>query len=169
VRAFADMSGQASGVLGSFNTNAGLIDFEVKAIEQGRLCHLDSYASYCAYVGLDRPKAFSDISKNKAAVDFLAEHYAKPDDVDFYVGLFAEESVKNSPLPPLILRMVAVDAFSQALTNPLLSEHVYKSETFSEVGWEVIQRTASLRDVLEHQGGAGGATISMTLGDWKSA
>jgi prostaglandin-endoperoxide synthase 2 len=168
-RAFADMSAQPAGRLGAFNTNAQLIDFEVKAIEQGRLCNLDSYASYCAYMSLDRPRKFSDISGNKAVVDFLATNYTSPDQVDFYTGLFAEDTVKNSPLPPLILQMVAIDAFSQALTNPLLSKYVFKSDTFSNIGWDTIHNTRTLRDILERNSptGAGSASISMTRSDWK--
>jgi prostaglandin-endoperoxide synthase 2 len=169
VNAFADISAQQAGRLGAFNTNAALIGFEVSAIKQGRLCNLDSYANYRAYVGLDKPKEFSDISKNKAVVDFLAAHYVSPDDVDFYIGLFAEDTGKNTPLPALLRRMVAVDAFSQALTNPLLSEHVFKPDTFSTLGWDTIQRTGSLRDILERNSpkGTGGARISMTLSNWK--
>lgn len=167
--AFASMSAQQAGRLGAFNTNAALIGFEVKAIEQGRLCELDSYANYRKYVSLDRPKKFSDISKNKAVVDFLAANYSRPEDVDFYVGLFAEDTERNSPLPPLILRMVAVDAFSQALTNPLFSEHVFRPDTFSTIGWNTIQRTSSLRDVLVRNNpqGIGNARVSMTLANWK--
>ena len=168
VSAFSDMSDQQAGRLGAFNTNAALIGFEVKAIEQGRLCNLDSYANYCEYVSLKKPKKFTDISKNKEVVDFLAAHYASPDDVDFYIGLFAEDTVKNSPLPQLILRMVAVDAFSQALTNPLLSKHVFKPDTFSDVGWDAIQHTSSLRDILNRNNPneADSARISMTLPNW---
>lgn len=168
VRAFTDMSTQQAGRLGAFNTNAGLVGFEVKAIEQGRLCRLDSYASYREYVSLSKPKTFSDISSNKEVVDFLAKHYASPDDVDFYIGLFAEDTEKNSPLPPLILRMVAVDAFSQALTNPLLSEHVFQPETFSTIGWEAIQATGALRDVLDRNSpkGVGSERIGMTSSSW---
>jgi prostaglandin-endoperoxide synthase 2 len=163
------MSAQPAGRLGAFNTNAQLVDFEVRAVKQGRLCNLDSYANYRAYVALDKPKKFSDISKNKAVVDFLAAHYASPDDVDFYIGLFAEDTERNSPLPPLILRMVAVDAFSQALTNPLLSEHVFKPDTFSRTGWDAIQSTGSLRDILDRNApaGIGSARISMTSSSWK--
>lgn len=109
--AFASMSAQRAGRLGAFNTNAALIDFELKAIEQGRLCKLDSYASYREYVSLEKPKTFSAISKNKAVIDFLAANYGSPEDVDFYIGLFAEDTEPNSPLPPLILRMVAVVHF----------------------------------------------------------
>jgi len=167
--AFASLSAQQAGRLGAFNTNAALIGFEVKAIEQGRLCKLDSYANYRQYVSLEKPKAFSDISKSKSVVDFLAANYSRPEDVDFYIGLFAEDTERNSPLPPLILRMVAVDAFSQALTNPLLSEHVFRPDTFSTIGWNAIQNTESLRDILIRNSSKdiGDARISMTLSNWK--
>ena len=167
--AFASMSVQQAGRLGAFNTNAALIGFEVKAVEQGRLCKLDSYANYREYVSLEKPKAFSDISKNKAVVDFLAANYSSLEDVDFYIGLFAEDTERNSPLPPLILRMVAVDAFSQALTNPLLSEHVFRPDTFSTIGWNAIQSTGSLHDILirNNPQDIGDARISMTLSNWK--
>ena len=167
--AFSSMSTQKAGRLGVFNTNFALIGFEEKAVEQGRLCKLDSYASYREYVSLDRPKAFSDISKNKAVIDFLASNYSSPEDVDFYIGLFSEGVLPNSPLPPLMLRMVAVDAFSQALTNPLLSEHVYNPETFSKIGWSVIQNTSSLRDILVRNSPEeiGSVRISMTQSNWE--
>ncbi len=67
------------------------------------------------------------------------------------------------------MTVVAVDAFSQALTNPLLSEHVFKPDTFSKLGWDTIQHTGSLRDVLERNSpkDIGDARISMTLSSWK--
>ena len=169
VSAFASMSAQQAGRLGAFNTNAALLGFEVKAIEQDRLCKLDSYANYRAYVSLKKPQQFADISKNQAVVDFLAAHYSSPAEVDFYIGLFAEDTVKNSPLPPLLLRMVAVDAFSQAFTNPLLSEHVFKPETFSELGWDTINSTGFLRDVLMRNSpqGISSTRIGMTLSSWR--
>lgn len=168
-KAFVDMSGQRAGVLGAFNTNEHLIGFEKKAIDQGRLCKLDSYSNYRTYAGLKPPAKFSDISKNKDVVDFLAKNYEKPDDIDYYVGLFAEDLEKNSPLPPLILNMVAVDAFSQALTNPLLSEHVFQPSTFTDMGWETIENTGSLHDVLERNSLVGSAIprISFTQSSWK--
>jgi prostaglandin-endoperoxide synthase 2 len=167
--AFADMSSQTAGKLGAFNTADALLHLEQDAIKQGRLCELASYGDYREYVSLSRPKNFTDVSSDQRVVDFLKRAYKNVDDIDFYVGLFAEETVKNSPLPPLLLRLVAVDAFSQALTNPLLSEHVFKPETFSKPGWEAISTTKSLRDVLNRNVPVanGTARISMTLENWK--
>ena len=54
--------------------------------------------------------------------------YGDVNNVEYYVGLFAERVEKNGPLPELVSSMVAMDAFSQALTNPLLSEHVWGDE-----------------------------------------
>ncbi len=168
-RSFSDLSSQAAGELGAFNTIDALLRLEMDAIKQGRLCELAPYSDYRAHVSLSRPKDFADISKDPQVVEFLKSAYKSVDEIDFYVGLFAEDSVKNSPLPPLLLRMVAVDAFSQALTNPLLSKSVFNPETFSEPGWEAIQNTKTLRDVLERNvpGAIGNARISMTRSDWK--
>ena len=44
--------------------------------------------------------------------------------------------------------MVAYDAFTHVLTNPLLSEHVYNSKTFSPVGLRIIEETKSFSDFV---------------------
>lgn len=168
---FADMSAQPAGRLGPFNTPEALLAVERNAIEQGRRVRLAPYADYCVYVGRSRPETFADISGDPAVVEFLSKAYKKPADVDFYIGLFAEDQVPNSPLPPLLLNMVAVDAFSQALTNPLLSKHVFRESTFSSPGWKALNETGSLRDIVDRNspGGAGTRPIGMTRKGWKFA
>lgn len=167
--AFAEMSSQAAGRLGAFNTNVALLEVEKKAIMQGRLCKLASYATYRQYVSLSRPKSFANISSDTKLAAFLAKHYNSPEEVEFYVGIFAEDKLKNSPLTATILRMVAVDAFSQALTNPLLSEHVFNPQTFSQLGWDCIHQTNSLRDILDRNitDNLGDTKITMTLDSWQ--
>lgn len=167
---FLDMSDQYAGEISPFNTAPDLLHLEKMAIEQGRLCKLASYSDYRNYVNLKRPGKFSDVSSNDEVVNFLQSAYESVDDIEFYVGLFAEDLERNSPLSPLLLRMVAVDAFSQALTNPLLSEHVWKEETFTKAGWELIGETKNLRDIL-HRNVKGGLDdndfIGITHHDWK--
>ncbi len=168
---FASVSAQRAGRLGAFNTPEALLAVEKNAIDQGRRVRLAPYGDYCAYVsgGERRPTTFASISSDPAVVDFLSAEYQRPEDVDFYIGLFAEDSGANSPLPPLLLTMVAVDAFSQALTNPLLSKHVFKESTFSRPGWDAFNRTRSLRDIVDRNcpSGAGRGRISMTRKEWK--
>src|SRR5262249_33874163 len=140
-RAFADLSSQRAGRLGAFNTAAALLDIEMRAINQGRQCRVAPYVRYREYVHLPGPTDFAVISKDRRVVDFLSTVYKSPAEIDFYLGLFAEDTVVNSPLPPLLLRMVAVDAFSQALTNPLLCRNVYvtnRKEAFTDLGWDTI-------------------------------
>jgi prostaglandin-endoperoxide synthase 2 len=50
--------------------------------------------------------------------------------IEFYSGLYAEDIRTNSVLPPLIGRMVGIDAFSQGFTNPLLAPRIFNEETF---------------------------------------
>jgi len=167
--AFVSLSAQKTGHLGAFNTADALMFIEENSITQGRVCELATYSDYRASVSLPRPKDFSDISPDPRVVDFLKKTYRTVDAVEFYVGLFAEDTVPNSPLPELINTMVAIDAFSQALPNPLLSEQVFKEETFSKVGWESIQRTSKLEEVMQRNnyGRPNTGRISMTQADWK--
>ncbi|MBP0464540.1 hypothetical protein J5Y09_11540 [Roseomonas sp. PWR1] len=168
-RGFADMSAQATGVLGPRNTADALLGIEESSIRQGRLARLDTYAAYRALVGLKPPRRFEDISTDPDVLRILRGLYPSPDLVEFYPGLFAEDPTPNTPLPPLIRTMVAVDAFSQALTNPLLSEHVWRAETFTAEGMAAIEGTATLADLVARNapGGAGGARIAMTQEGWE--
>jgi prostaglandin-endoperoxide synthase 2 len=44
--------------------------------------------------------------------------------------------------------MVANDAFTQALTNPLLSRQVFNDTTFTNTGMGMIKSTSSLQEIV---------------------
>lgn len=79
--------------------------------------------------------------------------YGDVDEIELYPGLFAEDVRRNAVLPPLVGRMVAIDAFSQAFTNPLLSPRVFNAETFSPLGWNLIRTTSKLSDLAPQRPG----------------
>lgn len=166
---FFDLSSQKAGRLGVLNTNQWILPQEYFAIDQGRLCELASYSDYRAYVGLPRPRSFEDITTNTEALQILKANYKTVDDVEFYVGLFAEDTLPNTPLQNLMIRFVAIDAFSQALTNPLLSEHVFNEKTFTHEGWKIIQETACLADIVQRNANIpkNSPAITMTQPGWK--
>ena len=166
--AFAGISATQAAELGPRNTADPLLHIEVASIEQDRTCALASFSDYCDYMSQLRPATFEAISSDPDVAGMLRDFYDGPRGVDFHVGLFCEDRVPNSPLPSLVLKFVALDAFSQALTNPLLSRHVFKRSTFSGPGWSAINRTQTLRDVLDRnvQGGAGDTFIGMTRPEW---
>lgn len=168
LQSFETISATPAAELGPRNTAEALLHVEEASILQDRYCELASFSDYRNYLGQPRPVKWSDVSSDKDVALRLSEHYAHPRDMDFHVGLFCQDRVPNSPLPGLILAFVALDAFSQALTNPLLSEHVFKPATFSAPGWRAIQRTKRMRDILERNvpGGAGDTFVSMTRADW---
>lgn len=168
LKAFRAINATPAAELGPRNTSEALLDVEKASILQDRACELASFSDYCAYLGQNRPANWSQISSVPEVAADLAASYAKPRDVDFFVGIFCEDRVPNSPLPNLVLLFVALDAFSQALTNPLLSEHVFKPATFSKPGWKAIKDTSTLREVLDRNvsGGIGDTYISMTRADW---
>lgn len=166
-RSFTEIGSQAAGRLGAHNTTPSLLHVEQAAVEHGRLARLAPYADYKAYMDKKerRPRQFEDVSSDPDVLQYLRSTYRTVDDVEFYIGLFAEDVGPDSPLPTLLGDMVAVDAFSQALTNPLLSKHVMadKVAVFSSMGWETIAATASLRDILQRQGTPGADLSSVTM------
>lgn len=165
---FAGICQTRAAELGPRNTSDALLHIEIASIIQDRKCDLASFSDYCNYMSQDRPVSFKAISSDPDVSERLAELYEKPRDVDFHVGLFCEDRVPNSPLPNLVLVFVALDAFSQALTNPLLSEHVFKRSTFSGPGWSTIKKTSTIRDVLDRNvaGGVGDTFIAFTRAEW---
>ena len=70
------------------------------------------------------------------------------DQLEWYVGIFAEDYPDYMMMGELLTTMVACDAFTQALTNPLLARHVFNEETFSAAGMEIINQTSSLQQIV---------------------
>lgn len=146
---FEESSSQPASIIGLFNTPDFLIPVEVASIKMGREAKLRSYNDYREMCGFPRVTDFNQITGDETAQEKLKNLYGHVDNIEFYVGLFAEDRAwENSTVPPMIARIVAIDAFSQALTNPLLAEGIFNEKTFSPVGWEVINTTSTLTQIL---------------------
>ncbi|MEO3472328.1 peroxidase family protein [Roseomonas sp. CAU 1739] len=166
--AFSGASMQPAGKLGALNTAQPLLHIEDRAVAQARKNRLATYNDYRVAFGMDRVTRFDEMTGNPRIAEILEDLYGTPDNVEFYPGLMAENRVEDSPLPGLLLRMVAVDAFSQALTNPLLSEHVWNERTFTPWGFALIGATSKLGDILTRNVPHRGATpIEMTQASWR--
>jgi prostaglandin-endoperoxide synthase 2 len=121
---------------------------ELASVKLGRQAQLASYNDYREMCGYPRVTDFNQITGDEYVQQKLKELYGHVDKIEFFVGLYAEDVRENSAIPPLVARVIGIDAFSQALTNPLLSPQVFNKETFSEVGWEIIQNTKTVSDLV---------------------
>ncbi len=145
---FDEASRQPSTEIGLFNTAPFLLEVESTTIEIGRAVALASYNDYRQACSYPRMRSFADVSADRQVQTALAERYRTVDDVELYVGLFAEDVRPDAALPTLMGTMVGVDAFSQALTNPLLAEGVFGEQTFSRAGLAAIEATHGLADIV---------------------
>jgi prostaglandin-endoperoxide synthase 2 len=148
-RLFEDASRQRAGRIGLFNTDPVLREVDVASVVESRALSLAPYNSYREHCRFPRVRRFEQVSGDPKVVEALRGLYRSVDDLDLYVGLFAEEpGAPSAMLPPLLTKIIAIDAFSQALTNPLLASRVFNTATFSPYGMEVIAATRTLSDVL---------------------
>ncbi len=166
---FDAASRQRAGRVGLRNTAPALREVELNSILQGRAVQLAPYNDYRRLAGFPRVTDFDQISADTEIQAGLRDLYGHVDRIELFPGLFAEDTRPNSVLPSLIGRMVAVDAFSQALTNPLLSPRVYTEGTFSPLGMEIIRTTGSLSDILQRNvpESPGRHLVTMTREGWR--
>jgi prostaglandin-endoperoxide synthase 2 len=160
---FDEASRQPAGRIGLFNTDRGLLEVELQSILQARAVRLPSYNDYRALCGFPRVTDVGQISGDPQVQQALSDVYGDVDRIEFFVGLFAEDRRPNSVLPSLIGRLVGVDAFSQALTNPLLAARVFTAETFTQTGLDVIEETTSLADLVARNVPAGSPSYAVTM------
>lgn len=146
---FEDASLQRATKFGLYNTDSILQHVEVATIKLCREARVRSYNDYREFLGLKRVTDFNQITGDPVVINGLKSAYGHVDNVEFYVGLNAEEVRPNSVLGTSAARMVAVDAFSQIYTNPLLSKHVYNETTFTKLGMQMIQETRTIQAILD--------------------
>jgi prostaglandin-endoperoxide synthase 2 len=166
---FEAASIQPAGQVTLGNTPQQLWYVEALSMQAARANRLRSYNDYRQLSRTPRVTEFDQITGNVRVRDGLKLLYRHVDNIEFYVGLFAEPAPENGVLPNLMGKMVALDAFSQVYTNPLLAPRIYNQETFSPLGMEIINSTKTLsqvvnRNVPHHPGGY---YVSMTRKDWK--
>jgi prostaglandin-endoperoxide synthase 2 len=165
---FEDASHQRAGRVGLFNSPPEVWEAELASVRQARAVGLRTYNDYRALARFPRARRVEDISQDPRVQRSLGEVYGSIDEIEFYPGLFAEDVRPNAVLPSLVGRMVAIDAFSQAFTNPLLAPRVFNPHTFSPPGWHLIQTTSSLSDLLHRNvpDHTRRYEVTMTRRDW---
>lgn len=147
------ISGQRAGAMVLHNTPYFLWPAEYNALELSRQFKVQPYTYYCDRFSVTRPASFKELTGDDKSAAELAKLYDDVDKVDFMVGLRAEKRGKDVVLGDLMLNMVGFDAFSHALTNPLLSQNVFMRQTFTEVGLKTIEETSSFQDIVDRNRG----------------
>jgi prostaglandin-endoperoxide synthase 2 len=146
---FDEASRQPCSTISLLNTDPSLLPIEAVSIDVGRKAKLASFNAYRKCCGFPPLRSFEDLTSDDDVRTALRACYGDDiDKVEFFPGLFAENVRDGATLPPLMATMVAVDAFSQALTNPLLDPNLFNEDTFSEAGMAVIASTGSLADIV---------------------
>lgn len=159
---------QPAGQVGMFNTHTDLRVVQQWSIQKGRDVQLGSYNDYRELCAFPKVTDFDQISGDSRVQARLKELYGTVDRIEFFTGLYAEATRPNSVLPSLIGRMVGIDAFSQAFTNPLLAPRIFNEETFSPLGMQIIQSTRRLSDIVHRNVPAKDKYfVSMTRKDWR--
>jgi len=162
-----EASGQRAGAIELFNTGEWLLGHgEAPTIAAARTARVGTYNQYRVHCGFKPVKRFEDLSSDANVVAALRDRYRSMDELEFYPGLYAEDRPRNSVVGPLMGRMVAVHAFSQLLTNPLLAPAIYDNDdTFTPTGRGIIRDTRSIQEVVDMIGLKGHAA-RLTHADW---
>ena len=155
---------QPAGELCLFNTPDFLLGAEHQAIKMGRDFRLRPFNEYRARFSLEPVADYAALTPNGSVASTLEALYPDIDRLEFLVGLYAETPTGGGLFGELMTAMVAYDAFTQALTNPLLSRNVFGEETFTRYGMDTIRSTRSLDDVWRRNRDAGAeGSLSMDL------
>jgi prostaglandin-endoperoxide synthase 2 len=164
-----DASRQAAGRMSLFNCDPFIVEnADARSIEQARVAKLSSYNDYRELASLPRLRSFSEFSTDERVGERLRDVYGRVENVEFYVGLFAEQAGPYDALPKLMHALVAFDAFSQLLTNPLLAPRVFGPDTFTPTGLDIIARTKTLKClILRNTDARESDYISLTREDYR--
>jgi len=141
---------QKAGRYGLFNTPSFMKGAEVAGLEWARMFGVQPFNRYRERFGLDPYDSIDALTGgNRDATNALTAVYGEVGDVEFAIGLLAEGRGNHELMPETVTRMVAYDAFTHILTNPLLASEIHTPETFSDVGWAIIQESATLEQIVK--------------------
>jgi prostaglandin-endoperoxide synthase 2 len=149
-------SKEPAGRIGLMNTPVFLVDssnpdwpsVEQVTVALMRKARLRSFNDYREAYGLPRLTGFDQLTSDTEVRQRLTALYGDIEKLEWYVGIFAEDYPDYMMMGELLTCMVANDAFTQALTNPLLARNVFNDATFTKTGMGIIKKTSSLQDIV---------------------
>jgi prostaglandin-endoperoxide synthase 2 len=145
-----------AGRIGVFNTPYFLQQADLATVSFGRMFQLASFNDYRKHFGMAPYKSIAELAGDERTTALLEKLYpGGADDVELVVGLLAEDRYAGAPLGDLMRTMVGVDAFSQALTNPLLSENIFGEPAFGKLGIAAINKTSRFADIVARNAAPG--------------
>lgn len=152
----ARCSRASAGKIALGNTPAFLVDrsapdwpsVEEVTVDLMRKARLQSFNAYRKAYKLRPLKSFEELTADAKIRERLKALYGHIDQLEWYVGIFAEDYPDYMMMGELMTAMVANDAFTQALTNPLLARNVFTEATFTKTGMKIIADTGSLQEIV---------------------
>ena len=121
-----------------------------RTVAMAREARLRPFNDYLEAFSYPRLKSFEELTDDIELQQQLKSLYNnKIDDLEWLVGVFAERHERNFMTGRLMNRMVSYDAFTHALTNPLMSIYVHNEDTFSKDGVAIIEATNRLEDIIK--------------------
>ena len=144
-------SAQKAGRYGLFNTPQFMWNAEFGGLTWARMFGVQPFNRYRERFGLAPHVSIDALTGgNREATDALKAVYGdNVDDIEFVIGLLAEGRGQDELMPETVTRMVACDAFTHILTNPLLANEIHTPKSFSNVGWAIIQDNATLEQIVK--------------------
>lgn len=147
----------AAGRIGLRNTPSYLMDppqpgvpsVQARTTALMRKARLQPFNEYRKAFGLRPLRCFDELTADPELQRRLAELYGGIENLEWYVGLFAEDHPPQMMMGELLGTMVGYDAFTQALTNPLLARNVFNANTFTQTGLDIIAETHRLQQLFD--------------------
>ncbi|CAM3736831.1 peroxidase family protein [Smaragdicoccus niigatensis] len=147
-----------AGKIGLFNTPTYLMipspalngfSVESRTIRLSREAQLKSYNDYRVAYSMKPFTKWEQLNKDPKVIEPLKELYGDIKNLEWYVGIFAEDYPRELMMGDLLTTMVANDAFTQLLSNPLLAANVYNKDTFTQEGLDEIENTKCFADIVK--------------------
>ncbi len=132
-----------------FNSPTFVLVAESQSLKMGRDFRLRNFNDYRERFGLGRLGDWDALTSDDRVKTALKALYDNIDQLELVVGLFAEQAQGGALFGGLMNTMVACDAFTQALTNPLLSKNIYNADNFTQYGLDQIEATPSLQALVD--------------------
>ena len=147
--AISAASTQRAGRIGLHNTPAFLMPAERAGLAWARDYRVESFNSYRKRFGLQPYRSLQDLTGDETTAAELRSLYGDAvDAVEYTVGLLAEKRSADQLLPETLQTIVAYDAFTHILTNPLLATEINCEATFSKEGLASIKATTTLDQLV---------------------